>query len=195
MLIDHLAQCRQHIVDKFDTLVWGVSIHADLLFTVDRLIEAGFDPTSTKWIWLVRRDKIAQALSHIRAKETQIYKVKRGDTVAKQQNDMPVFVTAERLSRYALRNFFMDQMWETFFYRYQISSHRIYYEEFLDEATWDRNIAKILEFLGISFSLPLNVDSRLVQQAQEENPRAYEIVRHYAHNYVNNRYLPFVDKK
>ena len=170
---------------------WGVFLHADQVFVLDRLFSAGVDPHEMKWIWLTRRDKIAQALSYIRARETKVFYVAKDKPLRKEANDVKVSVSVSDLHRYAIRAFFSDQMWETFFNMYGLTPYKVYYEDFIDKSVWDTTIAGILDFLSVPYELPLNICESSLKQAQEEKPQAYkEIVGFLAHKSFQ-KYLPF----
>ena len=54
--------------------LWGLVVHAGMFSFFERWVEmVRIDLRSLKWIWLVRRDKCAQAISWIRAENIGIW--------------------------------------------------------------------------------------------------------------------------
>lgn len=166
---------------------WGVFMHADQVFILDRMMSIGIDPCEIKWIWLVRRNKIAQALSNIKAIETGVYYVPKEHNLPKED----ITISESDLYKYAVRSFFADQIWETFFGRYGITPYKIYYEDFIDKSRWDMTVAGILDFLGIPYNLPLNVCDSSHKQSSKKKPKPYRCIVNWLAHPSFRKYLPF----
>ena len=173
---------------------WGLSIHADQVYVLDRLFSLGIKPHEIRWIWLVRKDKVAQALSYLRMNRTKVSGILDADPELERkriQNDIEVNISQDELFKYSLRLFFLDQIWETFFEGHGIPFHKIYYEDFIDPSTWEKTVEAILDFLSIPYEKPLNVYASTIKQSQQDKPRAYKKVSGTCLAPSCEKYLPF----
>ena len=164
--------------------------HLNLSVTLPSLFRTlGYYP---KCVWLVRRDKIAQAVSLIRAKKTKVYSIHGGSTEQKRElNQSEIDISTQDLHRYMTRCFFGDQAVETFFIRHGITPYKIFYEDLLDEMYLERNIAKLLDFLSIRYKLPLSLNSSTKMQRTKSSAQLYPDLIKWLNKQVSPEYLPF----
>ena len=145
-----------------------------------------------KCVWLVRRDKIAQAVSFIRAKKTKVYSLYPKSPEQKRKlNQSEIDISKEDLHRYMARCSFGDQAVETFCIRHGITPYKIFYEDLLDEMYLERNIAKLLDFLSIRYKLPLSLNSSIEMQRSKNSTELYPDLIKWLNKQVSPEYLPF----
>ena len=100
-----------------------------------------------KCVWLVRRDKIAQAVSFIRAKKTKVYSLHRKSTEQKRKlNQLEIDISEQDLHRYMTRCLFGDQAAETFCIRHGITPYKIFYEDLLGRDGLGKKYGKTIGF-------------------------------------------------
>ena len=163
---------------------WGTKIDVrDLPMTERFLSIRGIsDYRSLKWIWLRRRDKINQAISHCKILETGIQRLYLSDSEEKKKlarTDMELSV--ELMNQFALLYFFVDQVWERFFDEHKIEPYRLFYEDFVDESTWLPTITGVLDFLEISYELPMSVGPSQIKQSANHISVNYDRFLDYNH--------------
>ena len=185
--------CYENFTARSDYEQWGLSIHAAQMIICDHLLNCGCQPNVIKWIWLVRRNKVAQALSFIRANETRIFGMKKDvppETV--EHNDMEISVPREELLRLGLRYYFLDEVWQTFFNTHNITPYKIYYEDFIGPSTWETTISDVLGYLCVPHNRPLNIQDATLVQSPKEKPRAYyEVLKMLGLPVLIKKYSPF----
>ena len=127
-------------------------------------------PADLKWVWLVRRDKFAQAISLIRAKRTRIWHItnRRISKSLIEKNDIEVDIADKDIYHLTSYLFFYDQQWESFFDAHGITPYKLHYEDFVDESTWESTVAGILDFLEVPYHFPLNVSTIFRKQGKRE---------------------------
>jgi len=164
--------------------------HRNLSVMLPKLFRTlGYYP---KCVWLVRRDKIAQAVSFIRAKKTKVYSIHPKSTEQKRKlNQSEIDISKQDLHRYMARCLFGDQAIETFCIRHGISPYKIFYEDLLDEMYLERNIAKLLDFLSIRYKLPLSLNSSTEMQRTKNSAQLYPDLIEWLNKRVSPEYLPF----
>lgn len=119
-----------------------------------------------KYIWLVRRDKVKQAISQFKAEQSGVW-IKPADGQMQQTQQTTIFDYA--FIEYLRRRFVAgDAAWEAYFRRYGIEPLKLFYEDLADD--FAGTAVAVLDFLGLS--LPENVtlqNSRLQKQANQIN--------------------------
>ena len=83
-----------------------------------------------RWIWLIRRDKIAQAISLCRAEKTGIWSVPNSHAMSGFQRHEEFdyhYILSRVMMLYAC-----DLAWQTYFSDNDISPYTLYYEDFFD---------------------------------------------------------------
>ena len=170
---------------------WGTKVDVRDISTVERYLDIEqIAPSDIKWIRLRRRDKINQAISHCRMLRTGVQHLFGSDTDeeknrAKSDMEIPV----EELNQFALLYFFVDATWENFLDKHQITPYTLYYEDFIDESTWEPTIAGVLDFLEITYTLPLGVHHKQIKQSPNKVSVNYERFLDYNHGvYQGHKY-------
>ena len=122
-----------------------------------------------KYIYLTRRNKIRQAISWAKLNVLRKWEIRE------KQNKEPLF-EIDNSEIYRLFNTISsyESYFETFFYIHDISVCRVYYEEFLSEESQQLAIQRILKFLGIHFTAPLQLSTPLYKMAGEHSEKIYE---------------------
>ena len=155
----------------------------------DLFRKQGYKP---KFIWLVRRDKLEQATSWIRAKKTDVYLIHRHSTEEKRKlNQSEIDISKQDLHRHIASCFFGDQAVETFCIEHGITPYKIFYEDFLDETYLERNIAKLLDFLSIRYELPLSLNPSIEMQRTKSSTELYPDLIEWLNEQVSPEHLPF----
>lgn len=121
---------------------------------LDRLIEAKFGPV--RYVWLRRKNKVAQGLSHFKATQTGIWssEAKSDDRVALDQRltfDFP------KIHQHVQQVTEHDQRWAQFFKTHQIAPLMLVYEDFIKNP--ELTLKSLFQFLelpseNLDFSLP-----------------------------------------
>ena len=168
---------RQTAFDKFPnpTGHWGTKVDIRELPVAERWLELmEADPQSIKWIWLRRKNKIRQALSHIKANRTGIWHLGAEDSPKKKESARAeIEVDFNTLSSNTLRCFVGDSAWEGFFRHHSIEPYTLYYEDFVDESTWDATVQGVFDFLDVPYEPPLQVSTHRLKQSTGTVPVAY----------------------
>ena len=174
--------------------LWGLVVHAGMFSFFERWVEmVRIDLRSLKWIWLVRRDKFTQAISWVRAENLGIWTLTEKSEAKKiELNEMELEIDKIKLFSKVINSFFYDQMWETFFDRFGIIPHKLYYEDFVDTSVWDSVAAGALDFLEVPYQLPLNVSTKFLKQgAMERHKGVYRQLVNSVHKKLLRKYMPF----
>ena len=137
--------CEKHNINVEE--IYGGKLYSHNINIVKRyLYLKNISPSSIKWIWLRRKNRILQAISYYRAMETGRWHYSRDDkdpTNTIPDMDVPdhrVFELATKLS-------LGDNAWEDFFRANEIEPYMLFYEDFENEDNWKDTILSILEFL------------------------------------------------
>lgn len=150
------------------------------------------DPKDIKWIWLRRRDKLRQAISLIKARQTDIWALtEHCPPERKQHARASIEIPDIELYKYALCLYTLESVWEQYFKENRVKPHIIYYEDFKNESEWEPTIKGIFDYLEVPYS-SLTITSAYIQQATNEMPENYkrfkQWLRHgsYTQNTVND---------
>jgi LPS sulfotransferase NodH len=107
-----------------------------------------------KYIYLVRRDKIAQAVSVVVAQITNVWHIDNSNRHLDYQTKLQTIDIDEHLLQKVHRNYRSLEQGEVYlnqlFKRYQISPLRIEYEQLLENKT--EQVQKIFDYLNIEYS-------------------------------------------
>ena len=169
---------------------WGMKVDMRDLFVLEgylRLRRA--DPKAIKWIWLKRIDKAKQTLSYLKAIKTERFHL-YADSPSEdfEQDRTPVNFDMRLCKDYMLRFFIIEHTWLHYFRLHGITPHTLYYEDFVDESTWESTVAGIFDFLGVPYELPLNVSSEHVKQHENSADAVYEelknLMPYYPYHYT-----------
>lgn len=173
---------------------WGTKVDIRELYFVERYLSLKQIPLdSVRWIWLRRRDKIKQAISHVTAAWTDIWHIFQedsGDRKNKARSEVvlgdstipppdldtraKIEVPTKLLNEIVLLYFLADDRWQQFFEKNNLTPHTIYYEDFIEEFTWAPLIRGVLDFLQIPYTLPLDLTTSRVKVASDTIPLSYK---------------------
>ena len=177
-VVGRFKQFRETALRKFPnpTGHWGSKADIREFVIAKRWLElTSTDPQSIKWIRLRRRNKVRQAISYIKAGQTSIWHLDIADLPEKKElARAEIEVDIKDLYAKTLRFFVGDVAWENFFKKNQINPHTIYYEDFIDESTWELTIKGIFDFLNVPYQLPLDVSTHRLKQAAGKTPESYK---------------------
>jgi LPS sulfotransferase NodH len=114
-----------------------------------------------RFVHVVRRNKLRQALSTARALQTGLWKVQKGKTALREPQFDPELI--EQCLTEAERQ---EELWQSFFQRIGVDPFRVEYERLF--ADYEATVRGVLDFLRISLSRNLKIGpARTVRQADE----------------------------
>jgi LPS sulfotransferase NodH len=120
-----------------------------------------------RFVHIVRRHKLRQALSTARALQTGLWKVQHGKTSLREPQFDPELI--ERSLREAERQ---EKIWYTFFQRIGITPFRVEYEELCRD--YERTIRGVLDFLKISLPRGAQIGPPVTIRQSDEISRIWE---------------------
>ena len=106
--------------------------------------------SKVRYIWLRRRNKVAQGVSHFRATRSGIWELPLGERERRDFADDRVafdFRLIDHCVNWATR---YDDEWELYFDRHQLKPMPVFYEDLVER--YDVSLRAILEFLGVEHS-------------------------------------------
>lgn len=116
---------------------------------------------SLHYIWITRRDKVRQAVSQLKAMQTGVWKVEKGETPVPAQEPRFDFDAIDFLVQ---ANVMHEVAWQEYFAEGSIIPFTVVYEDLVAEL--DQTILRILEYLGIPLPDKLSFgEGRLEKQA------------------------------
>jgi Uncharacterized protein conserved in bacteria len=114
-----------------------------------------------RFVHVVRRDKLRQALSTARALQTGLWKVQKGKTPLREPQFDPELI--EQCINEAERQ---EKLWQSFFQRIGVDPFHVDYEKLCEN--YEATIRAVLDFLGISLPRDARIGPpRTVRQADE----------------------------
>jgi trehalose 2-sulfotransferase len=147
----------QDIVANFQTLPRYSGLDACELF--ERIF------SNPKYIWLTRRDKIRQAISWVKAKQTGVW-IRRKD--APDERPLQPKFDFFCINHHYRQAVAADAAWESYFQTHNIESLEVVYEDLVEDR--ERVAKQVLNHLNIPY--PQNItydDGRLRKQADRVN--------------------------
>lgn len=99
---------------------------------------------NVRYIWVTRRDKVRQAVSHLRAMQTGIWKVEKGEKPAPVRQ--PYF-DAQAIDYLIMVNLMSEAAWQEYFAECGVIPFTVAYEDL--PATLEETTLKILQYLDI----------------------------------------------
>lgn len=117
-------------------------------------------------IWMIRNDKVRQAVSWAMAAQTGFYAAWQADVQASKQEPVYDFEQIDLLYKLILEG---EAGWNSFFERNNITPMKVIYEELVD--AYEETGLRILDFLGMSYpdDLAYGKDRRMKKQATKMN--------------------------
>ena len=144
---------------------WGTKLDVRDIYFLEKYISLkGISRKDIGWIWLRRRDKIAQAISMYKATEREIWHIHNHtdpDEVERAKADIEI--PLEKLRRHVLNLYIHDSLWERYFIHNKIKPYIVFYEDFVEEPSWLPLIESIFDFLGIPYTDDLEVSTKFLK--------------------------------
>ncbi|MGB7538052.1 MAG: Stf0 family sulfotransferase [Anaerolineales bacterium] len=112
-----------------------------------------------RYIWIIRRDKIRQAVSWARAGQTQIYARRKGDIPVPKGESIFDFSLIDNLHRLILEG---EAGWSTFFRDCGVCPFQVAYEDLA--GAYERTALDILDFLDVAHPANPVFGERLLQK-------------------------------
>lgn len=118
------------------------------------------------YIWMIRNDKVRQAVSWAIAAQTGIYAAWQAEVRSPKQKPVYDFEQIDLLYQLILEG---EAGWGTFFESNQITPMKVIYEKLVD--TYEETGLRILDFLGVSYpdNLVYGKDRKMKKQATKMN--------------------------
>lgn len=176
-LKEHLYHHRENMMDYDDDTInacwteaksnsfrngyWGTKIDPYELKFVNKWFEInGVFQNEIKWIWLSREDKIAQAISSLKAHESGVWHVipdnkSKADykpfpgVVHESEYNFDIEIDLDDIPKRMALYYALDKIWERYFDRYDILPLRITYEDYIAPESWADLIERVFDFLGV----------------------------------------------
>lgn len=152
---------------------WGTKINVQEYYLLQRYVDL---VGNVKCIHLRRKNKLDRGLSHLRARSTGVYYFPKDDDfwMEKSESYGEIDFSYDNLCEVVLQGYVGDDIWEEFFRKNGIEHLEIFYEDFSCSLEWDNVVAMIFDFLGVSYTLPLNVSTRWVKMSKGDKPDSYK---------------------
>jgi LPS sulfotransferase NodH len=119
--------------------------------------------SSIKYVWLRRRNKVAQGISYYRAERSGVWRKLKG--LKGLSNPEPLRFEFGKIDRCVRAVEDMDQKWRSFFQENRLAPLVVVYEDFVK--SHDRTVRAILAFLGLGNQYIALPEPRLVRQADQ----------------------------
>ena len=179
MVISFFNECYEKAIKiPNPSGLWGTKVDIKQLYIFKRFLEIhDLQPNQLKWVWLYRKNKFLQAISLRRASLTGRWGLHEEDGKdVRELARSEVDISISELKSWAAYYLMQDLLWDCFFCENQIIPHKIYYEDFVEETTWESSIAGIFDFLNVDYKLPLGVSTNCVKLATDKRHKTYEAI-------------------
>lgn len=113
--------------------------------SLNELLLAKF--SSVRYIWLRRRDKVAQGISHFRATRSDFWQISKGRIGEKRAGDDAVEFNFRAIDRTIAWAHEYDRQWKNYFAHHGLTPLQLSYEDLI--ASYDACIRAVLDFLDI----------------------------------------------
>ena len=112
----------------------------------DELLEVFFK--QPYYIFLRRKNKIKQAISYVKALQSDTFLVPAKKQAYKQVSKKPDFVYDKRMIAYFLEKYVVeDMLWERFFSENRIQPYEVWYEDFIQD--YQQSMHELIDFLNL----------------------------------------------
>lgn len=177
-VLTHFGRFKETALDGCEdsTGHWGTKVDIRELWAVERWLDLNqTEPKSVKWIWLRRRNKIRQAISILKAQETEIWHLDKDDPQEKQNlARAEIEVDFQDLCLKTIRFYVADGAWSNFFQLHGVEPYILYYENFVDKLTWQSTVEGIFDYLEVPYESPLKVSTHRLRQGVGKVPTSYK---------------------
>ena len=164
--------------------LWGTKVDVRDVPVVERYCSIhDISLDSVHWIWLQRRDKIAQAISHCRGIRHGTWQLRASDSeshkaIVRADIDIPI----DEINWHVMFYFFVDMAWADFFSSKGLDPYVLFYEDFFPEPKWESTITGILDFLGVAYDLPLPLSCKYEKASYDAPSSNYDKFVDYNHD-------------
>ncbi len=111
------------------------------------------------YIWIVRRDKVRQAVSWAKAGQTDVYAWQKGGTPIPKQEPTFDFKFIEQLHNLIIEG---ETGWQNFLEACEVKPYKVEYEELVD--AYEPTALRILDYLHVSYPKDLVFGERKLQK-------------------------------
>lgn len=139
---------------------------------LERLLRTKFG--AMRYVWLRRRDRIAQGISYYRATQTGLWRSVKGRRDQDSPLDKELEFDFAKIQQAIAMLGDGDWQWEAYFHEHRITPLMITYEEMVEN--FDATVRGVLQFLGIDHRKVVIAEPDLERQADE---RSHEWERRY----------------
>jgi LPS sulfotransferase NodH len=161
--------------------VFGTKLHWTCLLDMHRALRASFAPretdperrslddllrmrfSSVRYIWLRRRNKVAQGISHFRAYKTGMWEAPYGHSVRSEAYQRSIPFDFRFIERCVLEAQRYEREWGAYFQRRNLAPLELFYEDLIGD--YDQSLRAVLQFLGIPHSDLPKTEPQLQQLA------------------------------
>jgi len=122
---------------------------------------------SPRYVWLRRRDKVAQAVSLYRASRTGIWRAQAGRNDQECVADRELVFDFDQIHASVQRLEQADWNWDAYFRSYRLRPLMLFYEEFVTH--YEMTVQGVLKFLGLPHEDAAIPPPKLERQADERS--------------------------
>ena len=178
-IIDIFNDCLKASVASNKDGRWGLKLYPTDIPIGYRYWELLGKPP-LKWIFLRRKDKIAQGLSMMRLKyggKIHLFRDQIEEAEIREMQNIEIPPSSNNTIRMMAHTIQFSQreiVWLDFFNEHNIDPLEIFYEDFMEESDREKTVAKILDYLGIDYDLPLKLDTQYVRTSPADKSPIYD---------------------
>ena len=174
------------LLEQFDKIgatcpskAWGTKIDIRELPLVERyLLLKDIRISDIKWIWLRRRNKINQALSHLKAGDSGIHHIRVDDyNFAEKKNileNLDSEYSLDQINAFVMLFLLADHEWDMFFREHHLNPLTLFYEDFIEPSTWEDLVIRTFDFLDIAIEHPLELRTTHFRRSHGEVTTVHE---------------------
>jgi LPS sulfotransferase NodH len=116
--------------------------------SLTELLHAKF--STVRYIWLRRRNKVAQGISHFRAARSDLWQIPKGYRCETSNAGDAVEFDFRVVEHFITCSYEYDRQWDNHFTRHGLTPLRLFYEDFV--ASYDPTLRRVLDFLDVPHS-------------------------------------------
>lgn len=113
--------------------------------SLTELLEMKF--SAVRYIWLRRRNKVAQGISHYRANQSGLWEIPKGSVCEASNAGDAVEFSYRLIHECVACACEYDRQWEHYFTSYTLTPLQLFYEDLV--ASYDQSLRRVLEFLSV----------------------------------------------